>query len=164
MLTFRESNSVVASVTMSDVVSTLNGSNGGESPARAALSLVLDRHKVVIPVLVSDDVLLEVLSNTTSNLLGTTETETSLELLSSQVSELVDSEGVGVTLAVLSDDVVEVILESLVLGEELVGGVGLVVLLNEGGEHVLASLFREEGSVDRGESGQTSSGKDGLHL
>jgi len=128
-------------------VGTLDGTSGGESPAAAALALVLDGgdsalgdpvngignggHIDVGLVLGADEVALD---GHEAEVLG-------LELLLSQIGELVDAHGVRVVALVVLSDGIEVGLEDVVASEELLVLVGFGELGDEPGKGGLVFGF-----------------------
>jgi len=148
-------------------VSTLHGADGGESPAGTALALVLDGTNnvgVLAPVNGSRNLASELGglgSLGTERSTGRLHGVASSELLSREVSELSDTHGESLGgVGVVSEDDVEVVLESVVLGEELLGLILGIVLGDELSEEEL-SLGLREGSGSN--SGRGSNKKSSLH-
>jgi len=152
-----------------DEVSTLNSTSGGESPAGAALTLVLDggdsTARAPVKSISSDSRLggsipsSEVASELAVDVLELV--HLSRELLGGEVTELVDSNSVGsITLSVVSKNEVEVLLENVVASEELRSLVLLVVLVNKASEEELVLLLGERSSRNRC-SAKRNDGNDG---
>jgi len=141
-----------------DGVSTLDGTGGGESPAAAALALVLDRGDGTSLAPVDGIGGLDALER--GEVLGARERvlhvvelqELGLELFLGQVSKLVDGHSVGIVVLVVLGDEVQVLLEDIVASEEALVLVGLVVLGDEPGKSGLVFAFGQ--GLDAGDSGE----------
>jgi hypothetical protein len=141
-------------------VATFCGSSGGERPARAALSLVLDGSdsSLLSPVHgggCTDDGfdLLAPRGQVNVGWHSVSQVEL-LEFSVGKVTELVHGEGDSVLLGVVVGNVIHVSLEGGITTSEFVVVVGLGVLLHPSGEGKLVLLFSESGHRGDEEKGE----------